>query len=237
MITLYEVNKCPNCGGELTKEKNKYRCQYCDTEFKYEVAKAKDGKIGKAEDGFIKTDWFDFKVTLKRLQRGPDSKEALHSFNYCINELGNSEAIIRYISTALLPDYGIYAPGAKEGKMGAFIKKLQGKITPSDNILFYANTGIFSNGKQGFIMTDEKIVFGEKELPELYFSDLTEIAFGTEDDFVGIYLNNSTKLQIYNISGGSFKPHGAFAALAAAFSFEANPDREKIVISEYKDNL
>ncbi|MBR1506644.1 MAG: hypothetical protein IJ619_01385 [Eubacterium sp.] len=234
MAKLEMINVCPNCGGKLEKLRNMYRCESCRTEFKSERVKDPNPKIGTAEDGFIKTSWFDFKTDMKKLSKGPDSKTTLHTFNYCINELGTSDAIMDYINSMLLPDCGIYAPGIKDDKIAGFVKRLHGKITPSDNILYYANTGIFSTGKQGFIITDEKIVFSEKNTPQLYFTELSEIGFETDDDFVGVHLNNSSTLQIYNISGGSFKPHGAFAALIAALSFEESPDRDKIVISRYK---
>ena len=235
MRTLVGIDKCPNCGGKLNKDRNILKCEYCDYTFKIEGSKDMSAAIGKADDGFIKTDWFDFQVQLKKLQRGPDSKKTLKSFNYCINELGTAEYIRDYISQSILPDYGLYAPGIKEDKLDPFLKRLDGKVTRKDNILFYANTGLFSSGKHGFILTDEKIVFSGKKVPELYYSELTEMAFSTKDDFVGIYLNHMDVYQMFNISSGAFTALGALAALIAALAFEENPGREKIIISEYKD--
>ncbi len=237
MRSLTGIDKCPNCGGKLIQLRNKMHCEYCDYEFKVEGARDADAGIGKAEDGFIKDSWFDYQVALKKLQKGSDTKSMMKGFNFCINELGTSGEICDYIIKKLMPKAGIYAPNIKDDKLKVFLKNMRGKVSEHENILFYANTGLFSAGKAGFIITDEKIVFGAKKIKELYFSELNELAFQSQDDMAILYLNNSYDYPIYGISGGGGESIGVFGALVATLAFEENQGREKIVVREFDDGL
>lgn len=254
MKKIIEINKCPNCSGKLEKtdKPNIVRCIFCDSEFEVEAeeeaeveekAEAADETVEESkpkkavEDGFKKPEWFEYRVEFKKLLKGHDSKEAMNAFAYCTNELGTSEAIIKYIKREIIDDSGIYHKGHKAEKLNAFLnsKFMKGQITADDNIIFYVNTGIFSCGKHGFIITDKKIVFSGRKPHTIDYSDLRKLSFDMDSDFVNIRLNGSFDTTIGTIEGGSFKAHGALAALVCALSFENEPDRDKIIVCKFDD--
>ena len=252
MKKIVEVNKCPNCGGKLEKtgKYNILRCISCDSEFETEEeapvaaeapAESEEKKPAKKADGenpFTKTEWFDYRTEYKTLIKGHDSKEAVKTFVHCINDLGTSEDIIKFIKRELVEIPGICYKGKKEDKMNNFINKsIKGQVGADEKVLFYANSGIFSCGKKGFLVTDKKIIFCEKKPVVLEYSDLTKVAFDTNADYAFIRLNANYDTSFIVIDGGSHEPHGAFAALVCVLAFENEPDRDKIIICKYKDNM
>ena len=173
----------------------------------------------------------------KKLLKGKDSKEAMKTFSYCIDELGTSEAILKYIKREIIDEAGIYCKGHKEEKLTAFLNKaMKGQVDKDDNVLFYANSGIFSCGKHGFIVTDKKIVFSGRKPHTIEYSDLRKIAFDMDSDFVNVRLNSSFDTSLSTIEGSPAKAHGAIAALISAFAFENEPDRDKIIITKFDDD-
>ena len=150
MKKIVEVYKCPNCNGKLEKTDNPniMCCPYCGTEFETEDVteegnakeeapkeeaveketpkeKKEENKPAKAgEPGFNKPEWFEYRVEYKKLLKGKDSKEAMKTFSYCIDELGTSEAILKYIKREIIDEAGIYCKGHKEEKLTAFLKPL-----------------------------------------------------------------------------------------------------------------
>lgn len=254
MKKIVEVNRCPNCGGRLEKtaKANILRCISCDSEFETEEeetakeapaeapAETKEKKPAKKtdeENPFTKTEWFDYRTEYKKLIKGHDSKEAVKTFVHCVNDLGTSEEIIKFIKRELVEVSGICYKGKKEDKMNNFINKsIKGCVGPDENILFYGNSGIFSCGKKGFLITDKKIIFCEKKPYVLEYGDLSKVAFDTNSDYAFIRLNSSYDTSFSVIDGGSHEPHGAFAALVCALAFENDPERDKIIICKYKDS-
>ena len=247
MKKIVEMLKCPNCNGKLENTDNPdiMRCPYCGTEFEVEgseeeVKQVEEEPLTKkkadVEDGFKKTEWFDYRVEYKKLLKGKDSKEAMKAFAYCTNELGTSEAIIKYIKRELV-EAGVYYKGKKEEKMEAFINKaIKGQITPEDNVIFYVNTGIFSSGKHGFVITDKKIVFSGRKPHVIDYPNLHKLAFDMDSDFVNVRLNSSYDTSFSTIDGGSKKIYGALAALVSALAFELEPDRDKIIVTNFNDD-
>ncbi|MBP5528797.1 MAG: hypothetical protein J6X80_01995 [Lachnospiraceae bacterium] len=247
MKKIVEMYKCPNCSGKLeaTDDPGIMRCMFCGTEFGVEEAEAEEEEVEEAlpkqkmetEDGFTKFEWFDYRTKFKKLINGHDSKDALRTFVYCTNELGTSEAIIKYIKRELIDESGLYCKENKEEKLIAFLnsKTMKGQIKPEDNVIFYANTGIFSSGKHGFVITDKKIVFSGRKPRVIEYSNLRKLAFDTDADFVDVRLNSSYDTSFGTIDG-SKKAHGALAALISAFAFENDPKRDKIIVTNFNDD-
>ncbi|MBO4902312.1 MAG: hypothetical protein J5518_05915 [Lachnospiraceae bacterium] len=246
MKKIVEMNKCPNCGAKLesTDRPNILRCASCDSEFTTEdVAEERTEEVSEdpvakkahTGEGFTKTEWFEYRIDYKSLAKGSEGKEMLSTFVYCINELGTSEAIIKYIRRELGNITGVCHEGHRADKMDAFIHRaIKGALEADDQALFYANSGIFSAGKKGFLVTDNKVIFSGRKPHILKYADLHTIAFDVDPDFAYIRLNGESATTIGVIEGGSCKPHGALVALICAFAFEENPHRERIIISKYE---
>ena len=262
MKRIVQINQCPNCGGRLEQGDRPgiLRCISCDSEFETEyvgpsgaeeaAAEEAKGEAGetkpeapaekpkKAASGeFTKTDWYEYRVEYNKLCKGHDSKDCMKTFVHCCNELGTSESIIKYIKRELSDVGGICYKGKKEDKMNAFLNKsIKGQIGADETVYFYANSGILSCGKKGFVVTNKKIVFCEKKPQVLEYENLYKIAFDMDSDFVNVRLNGSYDTTMCVIDGGPGKPHGAFAALITALAFENEPGRDKIIVCKYEDD-
>ena len=243
MKKILEINKCPNCGGRMEARGSIAHCLFCDSEFSLgdvstesEVEEAPVKKKSAGGEGFNKPEWFDYRVEFKKLCKGHDTKEAMKEFSRCCDELGTSASIIKYIQRELAGESGIYYEKHKPDKMNAFINKaMRGQLVSGETALFYVNTAIFSCGKHGFLITDQKIVFSGRTPIAIPYSDLFKLAFDNDSDFVNIHVNGISDANINCIEGSSNKPYGAIAALISAFAFEQDPGREKIIICKYDD--
>lgn len=261
MKRIVQINQCPNCGGRLEQggRPGILRCISCDSEFETEYDNGGEESANAAEDAkteeaakekvsvkeekkqtlgeFCKTEWFEYRVEYKKLCKGHDSKDCMKTFVHCCNELGNSEAIVKYIKRELSDVSGICCKGKREEKMDAFVgKAIKGQIGADETVYFYCNSGIFSCGKKGFVVTDKKIVFCEKKPQVIEYENLYKIAFDMDSDFVNVRLNGRYETTMSVIEGGPGKPHGAFAALISALAFEKEPGRDKIIVCEYDDD-
>ncbi len=233
------------CGGtvEAVRGKKQAKCPYCDSVFDMsdEIARIKriNGQIKQMkhnqEKYFNKPEWFDYQVKSQSLIKGNDTKEALKAFTHCIDDLGNSDAIINYIKTEMPAGTGIYHEGNKPDKFNAFLKKpMKGQLSPGENAIFYANTAFFSCGKEGILVTDRKIVFAsKKQVIAVQYNELNKMALTVGVTYIHIHLNDIHNADINCIEGSSLKPYGALAALISTFSFEQNPGRDKIIICKY----
>ena len=58
----------------------------------------------------------EYRVEYKKLCKGHDSKDCMKTFVHCCNELGNSEAIVKYIKRELSDVSGICCKGKREDR-------------------------------------------------------------------------------------------------------------------------
>ena len=248
MKRMVEIGgKCPNCTGKLErKEGNRYICPYCNSEFEIEgeeeekpakpevkeekKSEKKQDKKDKVAEGseFSKTEWFDYNVTYKELKKGTESKNLISTFVYCTNELGNSQDILKYIKTKLNSDGDVIFPGTNDKALNNFIKKVKALLDKNDEVVLYANSGIFSKGKHGMIITNDKVVIAGIKNKSVKLSEVVSIKLDMEDDTPLIYLNGHIGFP----SISNKKVVGAILALISAMAFEADPGRDKIVINK-----
>ena len=198
------------------------------------------GGIYMAETAFNKPEWFEYRADYADLiELSPNGEEVLKTFAYCIDELGTSDAIIEYIKNEIPADAGLYHDRHEPDKMEKFLKKaMKGQIAPDEKVIVYADTGLITTGKVGFIVTDKKIAFSAKKQPiVINHTDLKKIAlhFGTEGcTYTHMHLNDIHAADINCIDGNSLLPYGAIAALICVYSFEQNPGRDKIIIEKFE---
>ncbi|MBO7451106.1 MAG: hypothetical protein J6U54_12150 [Clostridiales bacterium] len=220
-----EIKKCPNCSGklDLTTSKKKMVCPFCGSEF------AVDKKTSSStEEGYVEKDWFIYDWNYKKMMETPKLSETVTAFIRTLNEYDSSSQIEEYMRTYLMNYEEISAPGINEDKMEDILKRISGSMRPGERIILYDDDGLFSHGKTGTVVTDQRTIFLEKKnstemshdrVPFLFF----DYSFGVP----GVKLGNQ-----YGNNIGIFNSHydlqGTVAALICTMSFEANPDRPKI---------
>ena len=259
MSKVVEINKCPNCSGglEVSGDGKKLVCPFCGSEF--ELAKEETGKaVEKKEEtakkeaesneekgGKEKKDkpmdwgreeWFEARVPVKKLQKGPNSKKMISCFVECVNSTANSEEVLKYIRTELNASEGISITGWNDKKLEAFKPKVDSCLSPDEKPLVYANTGLFSNGKKGIMITDRQTIFCEKKPYAIEHEKLEFVKFDVGSDIPFILLNGMNETKITSImGGGDHGSMGALLALICTLAFEQNPGRNKILLMPKKD--
>ncbi len=91
----------------------------------------------------------------------------LDSMRYCLNSLKTAERVSQYIRTALLTDEDVASEGINQNRIDKIMPKIAGLIEPGERIIVYGDNGIFSKGKEFFVITDKRSIFvnGKKPVP------------------------------------------------------------------------
>ena len=230
---MENYNRCPNCGGKMDLSKNKRSmiCPYCDSEFLLNQPTASP-ETGEAPGASVLDDRrYDLRWDYGYLSNyNKDVSESLNSLIYCANELVTSEDIIKYMNRTLLNDSETAGAGVNEGLLSELKARFSGIFLPDEKIIAYGNTGIFSKGKEGMVITNKRTIFaGKKKHKELMHKDIHSVRVEIGMKLPAYYLNGS--LDYYLMTMGShFKLQGAMMALALAYAWEQDPKRERIEI-------
>ena len=207
-------------------------CPYCDSEFLLNqpettpAAGAPMGGRAVLDERHYELLW-DYEY-LKDYNN--DVTASISSLIYCIDELITPAAIMDHIRRHLLNDSELAGDGVNEGLLTELKKRFAGDFLPDEKILAYGNTGIFSKGKEGMIITNKRTIFaGKKKYNSLMHKDIHSVKVTVGLGLPSYYLNES--LDFYLMSMGShFKLQGAMMALALAYAWEMDPGRERITI-------
>lgn len=257
MAKIVQINKCPNCFAKLehVEGSNKLVCEYCGAEFnledveKEEASAAKENASEKsaemAEDaektkkrrpaGWGDQDWFDTRVEYTKLCTGEDTRKMMKTFVKCINDLKTPEKIIKFIRTDIDKGGGIGMAGFNEDKLKMITEKAKKVLEPGETPIIYANSALLSNGKKGMLITDKRTVVVKSSVNFVKHDALDYICFDTDDDYANIYLNGNSATELNTPMSADSDLLGAMIALACAYSFEMDPDREQIIIKHHED--
>ena len=237
------VNKCPNCSGKLERKvKNIYVCPYCNSEFKIEdddsdsndsnsestdagkESASKESKDKKTAE-FKESKFFNYQAEYRDVARGKDTRALINTFMICVDELGSSEEILKYIKTKLNKDNEISMAGCNEKALESMAKRVKRFTDKDETPIIYFNSGILSNGKHGILFTDKRIILSGLITKAFKYSEVSAIKMSMSGDTPLIYINGSVYPSIFNK-----KIEGAMIALLGVTAFEKDPERDKILI-------
>ena len=240
MKTIQELRKCPNCSGKLDISANRKTliCPYCESVFEIEEPEeAENGPGAEGNDSdWGRDDWFEPHVSSAQTIKGKDTRELINCFIKCVGELGTSEKILQYIRYDLETRDGVALQGVNEEKLSAIVSRVRDSLEPGERPLIYGNTALFSNGKKGILVTDIKTLLIGSKTRIIPHDELVSIKFDNGDDIPFIYYNSDEKNKLESIMGADRDMMGAITALICALSFERNPDRSPIILTEEKDD-
>ncbi len=224
-----EGRKCENCGGglEYVRTRNLWVCPYCDSQFEVKdetTAPAETGKPG------FSSSMFSIEVDLDRMMEASHFAECMNAIDFCLKNFGTAGEISEYISKKCTLKDDCAAKGVREEKFQLFLPKIKKEMDPGEEILLYCNKGIFSQGKDFYVVTNKRCFFVDKKhFKAVLHSDIGMLKPDASLGTVVWYVNRDYDMQIQT-PGSSYKELGILIALIALLSFEQDPNREPLAI-------
>lgn len=215
--------KCPSCGAEmeLSLSNKCLVCPFCDTHIDVEIQD--DGNTGMLDEKM-----FDFLWNLDDLKQYENVIAVLDSMRYCLNSLKTAERVSQYIRTALLTDEDVASEGINQNRIDKIMPKIAGMIEPGERIIVYGDDGIFSRGKEFFVITDKRSIFvNGKKAGSILHREISAVRLDPNGGYPRWKLNNQDSFAVTAI-GNKYRLQGAIAALICIFAAEQQGGREKI---------
>ncbi|MBR1832195.1 MAG: hypothetical protein IJ784_07160 [Ruminiclostridium sp.] len=222
-----ETRKCPNCGGglELTRALNMLECPFCGS--KFEVDAEDREKIAK-ERSSLDENIFRVERDFTDARRKKQVGKCIETLIYCMNELGTPERIEDHIRKSLMTTDDLAAEGINESLINAVRGRINGELTADERIIVYKDLGIFSKGKEFTVLTNKRFLFFKKKnCITSYHTDIGTLKLADGGDLAAWYINGDYNKQIPSMEP-SGQLTGAAIALACLFSFDQQPDRDRI---------
>ena len=217
------TRKCPSCGAEmeLSLSNKCLICPFCDTRIDVEIQD--DGNTGMLDENM-----FDFLWNLDDLKQYDNVIAVLDSMRYCLNSLKTAESVSKYIRTALLTDEDVASEGINQNRIDKIMPKITELIEPGERIIVYGDDGIFSRGKEFFVITDKRSIFvNGKKTGSVLHREISAVRLDPNGGYPRWKLNNQDSFAVTGI-GNKYRLQGAIAALICMFAAEQHGGREKI---------
>ena len=218
------TRKCPSCGGEMELSiSNKCLvCPFCDTHIDVDI---KDDD----NTGLLDEKMFDFLWQLDSLKEFEKVVTSIDSMRYCLNQLRTTDGITDYIRTALITDTAVAAEGVNQERIDTIMPKIAELIEPGEHIIVYCDGGIFSRGKEFFVITDKRSIFvNGKKMNAILHSEVSVIRLNPNGGYPRWQLNNRDVFAISGV-GIKYRLQGAIAALICQYSWEARKEKIKLM--------
>lgn len=152
----------------------------------------------------------------------------LDSMRYCLNSLKTAESVSEFIRTALLTDEDVASEGINQNRIDKIMPKIAGLIEPGEHIIVYGDDGIFSRGKEFFVITDKRSIFvNGKKTGSILHREISAVRLDPNGGYPRWKLNNQDSFAVTAI-GNKYRLQGAIAALICIFAAEQQGGREKI---------
>ena len=222
-----ETRKCPNCGGglELARSRNMLECPFCGSKFEADAEEME--KIAKERSSFDENIFRverDFTDARRKKQVG----KCIETLIYCMNELKTPERTEDHIRKSLMTADDLAAEGINESLINAVRGRINSELEAEERIIVYKDLGIFSKGKEFTVLTNKRFLFFKKKnCVAEYHTDIGTLKLTESGDLAAWYINGDYNKQIPSMEP-SGQLTGAAIALACLFSFDRQPDRDRI---------
>ena len=216
-------NKCPSCGGEMELSLSNKRmvCPFCDSHIDVDIQ-------GDDSTEMLSETMFDFLWDLDSLKQYENVVTVLDSMRYCLNTLKTAEEVTEFIRTALLSDEDVASEGINQKRIDKIMPKIAELLEPGERIIVYGDDGIFSRGKDFFVITDKRSIFVKgKKSGAILHSEIGAMRLAPNEGYPRWKLNNQDRFTISGI-GVKYRLEGAIAALICLFAAEQRDKKTKI---------
>ena len=226
-----QSNECPKCGGlmEMSADRRKMCCPYCMGEFVIDE---------REEDAFDKKNvidplLFDSEWDIESLRSKPNGKDFIDEFLYAVNELCKADAVkenlLKMLSKSTNSDMATQS--VHSDLLSTAKAKVSSVLDPGEEVLAYQNTGLFSKGKEGTVLTDKRIItFDTKKTPFELYKDIRSLTLDIGSGIPTVKVNGEFAVRM-SMLGSNYRGTGAAAALICLYALAQNPDLKKIKLS------
>lgn len=183
-------NKCPNCAGalEYSSDTKTYTCIYCDSEFlldtddeEYETYTEYQEEDTQKEQLNIAKEWFD----CSKLTFNNAKSEEIFS-NICEDINGNStyQDYLNFFNSLVKNNSNLEAIGIREDALKIIMPRVRPYINADETVLMYIDTGLFSKGKTGVLITDNRVLsISKSKILSYNYNEITGFERGMLGDF------------------------------------------------------
>lgn len=128
----------------------------------------------------------------------------------------------------LLTDEDVASEGINQKRIDKIMPKITELIESGEHIIVYGDDGVFSRGKEFFVITDKRIIFvNEKKQGTVSHHEISALRLDPNGGYPRWKLNNHDSFAVTGI-GSKYRLQGAIAALICLFASEQHGGREKI---------
>lgn len=221
-----EIRKCEQCGGNLKRLRTQktWVCPFCDARYYDEPEEKKEG----SEEYFgLNDEVFVVQKDLTKRMKKAGANGVVKTIVHCMETYDTAEEIEKYMLTKLSFSDDISTMKVREDQIKNAMQMIQPVMLPGERVIVYGNKGIFSKGKEYFVITDKRSIFvNNKKVKDVLHTDLDSFTLA---DCGNCTINSDYDKNIISLDGnGRFQ--GALLAMMCMIAFEENEDREKIQI-------
>ena len=221
-----EILKCEQCGGELKRIRTRHEwfCSYCNSRYSDEQSETSKPR---AEYYGLNEEVFEVEADLSKVMKKENGAGCIKSLVHCMDTCESSAEIEAYLYGKCRIPGEISIKGLREDQITNALPAISGVMDSDERVIAYGNKGIFSKGKEYFVITNKRSIFVEKKkISNVLHTDVDSMIIA---DCGNCTLNGDYSKGIINLDHtGAFQ--GALLALICVLSFEADPERSKIRI-------
>ena len=221
-----EIKKCIQCGGNLERQplKKAWLCPYCGARYEEEIREKKadlKGYFG------LNDEVFTVEGDLSKVMKERNGAGVINSIVHCMSAFEKACQVEEYMFRKLTFSDDISARGVREDQIEKAMPVLEQIIGTDERVIVYGNKGIFSKGKEYFVVTDRQSIFVKKKsIKTVLHTDIDTLLI---EGCGNCYINGDYEKGFVNLDAkGTFQ--GAMIALICMLSCEAQPDRGRIRI-------
>lgn len=154
-------SKCPNCGAQrvLSADKTKLICNYCDTEFLLPKKACASQKINEDNGLMPAQKLFDI-ANVKSF--GTHGDETWNLICVCLNQETDLNKYLEYLTTMTQNESFMAMRNINKDLYAKAYQRVSPHLSNGEELIFYKDSGIFSKGKEGIVITNKKLLFFKK---------------------------------------------------------------------------